>query len=95
MSEDGDYPGVSGTEENADFLLHSRPDTRRPQEFRIAPSSGLVPAQSSTKIAFGLLPNTLGKMEREVLVYLKDIEGCQMALPLSARVVVPDLKFET
>ena len=31
MSEDGDYPAVAGTEENADFLLHSRPDNRKPQ----------------------------------------------------------------
>ncbi|XP_075242911.1 hydrocephalus-inducing protein-like isoform X4 [Convolutriloba macropyga] len=95
MSEDGDYPAVAGTEENADFLLHSRPDNRKPQEFRINPTSGLVPAQSSMKISIGVLPNTLGKVEREVLVFLKDIEGCQLALPVSARVVAPDLKFET
>ena len=41
-----------------------------------------------------ILPNMLCKMEKELLVFLKDIEGCQLALPVSARVVVPDLKFE-
>ena len=50
MSSDGDYPAVSASEQNADFVLHSRPDTRKPQEFTITPNHGLVPAQSSTKI---------------------------------------------
>ncbi len=115
MSEDGDYPAISATEEQAHMLLHSRPDSRLPLEFRIRPQTGHVPAQSSSNVSvrlatswlftnqllkvlsiqIGVLPNTLGKLEREVLVFLKDIEGCQLALPVSARVTAPDLKFES
>ncbi|XP_053843742.1 hydrocephalus-inducing protein homolog isoform X2 [Vidua macroura] len=64
----------------------------RPREFTISPCSGTVRALGSEDIKVTLCSNTAGEYKRELVLDVEDVGKKVLALPLTARCIVPPLR---
>ncbi|CAN8186584.1 unnamed protein product [Coccothraustes coccothraustes] len=67
-------------------------DLRRPREFTISPCSGNVRALGSQDIKVTLCSNTVGEYNLELVLDVEDVGKKALALPLTARCIVPPLR---
>ncbi|XP_064242899.1 hydrocephalus-inducing protein homolog isoform X1 [Passer domesticus] len=65
---------------------------RRPREFDIRPCRGTVRALGSQDIKVTLCSNTVGKYKLQLVLDVDDVGEKVLALPLTARCVVPSLR---
>ncbi|XP_050835037.1 hydrocephalus-inducing protein homolog [Serinus canaria] len=64
----------------------------KPEEFTISPCCGNIRALGSQDIKVTLCPNTVGDYNLELLLAVEDAGSKVLALPLTARCVVPPLR---
>ncbi|NWT76775.1 HYDIN protein, partial [Prunella himalayana] len=64
----------------------------KPREFVISPCSGTVRALGSQDIEVTLCSNTVGEYKRELVLDVDDVGRKVLALPLTARCIVPPLR---
>ncbi|XP_069510876.1 hydrocephalus-inducing protein homolog [Ambystoma mexicanum] len=82
-------------EEDASAWRNERCGDVKPAEFNITPNSGTIRSQGLLDIQVTLCPNRVKKYELAIVVDVEGIGDDVLALPITARSMVPSLRLET